>query len=73
MNETKVSVPAGAQGAGMGNLPDSIVKPAGQIKGFGAGKMDSSLEGNDSVGKGSSNGKGPIKGFSGNGVKGAKV
>ena len=73
MNETKVSVPPGKQGAGMGNVPDSIVKPAGQIKGFGAGKMDSSLEGNDSVGGGSTSGKGPVKGFSGSGVKGSKV
>lgn len=73
MANSKVSVPAGAQGAGMGNVPCSPIKPLGQIKGFGAGKMDSSLEGNDSVSTGSTNGKAQIKGFSGSGVKGGKV
>ena len=72
-NATKVPVPAGKQGAGMGNVPDSIVKPQGQIKGFGAGKMDSSLEGNDSVSMNSQSGKGQVKGFSGNGVLGSKI
>lgn len=73
MNETKVSVPPGRIGAGMGNVPGSITKTDGQIKGFGAGKMDSSLEGSDSIGKGRSNGKAAIKGFSGSGVKGSKI
>jgi hypothetical protein len=72
-HDTKVSVPPGKQGAGVGNTPDAVIKPLGQIKGFGAGKMDSSLKGNDSVSVGSTNGKGQIKGFSGSGVKGAKV
>lgn len=72
MNETKVSVPAGAPGAGMGNVPDTSVKTGKGIKGFGSGSMNPSLEGNDMIGK-SSNGKGPVKGFSGSGVKGGKV
>jgi len=73
MADSMVSVPPGKAGAGMGTAPNTIVKPQGSIKGFGSGKMDSSLEGNDSVGCGSMNGKGQIKGFSGSGVKGAKV
>ena len=72
-NATKVSVPPGKAGSGMGNVPDVIVKPMGNLKGFGSGKMDGSLEGNDMVSSGSSNGKGPIKGFSGSGTKGGKV
>lgn len=72
-NATKVSVPAGKAGAGMGNVPDVIVKPLGNIKGFGSGKMDGSLEGNDTVTKGSGNGKGAIKGFSGSGTLSGKA
>jgi hypothetical protein len=72
-NNSKVSVPAGKAGAGLGNTTDTVVKTSAGIKGFGSGKMDGSLEGNDAVTKGSGNGKGAIKGFSGSGTKGGKV
>lgn len=73
MNENMVPVPPGKEGAGMGNTADPVVKAGKAIKGFGSGSADASVRGNESVGSGSTNGKGQIKGFSGGAVKGAKV
>lgn len=69
MNETKVSVPPHKAPMPASQAP---VKTGSAIKGFGSGSMHGSLEGSDTVTKGS-NGKSSVRGFSGSSVKGSKV
>lgn len=80
---SKVSVPSGKVGAGMGSIPDVIVKSTGSgmggIKGFGSGKADSSSvaskENTQIVDdRSGSNGKQTvIDGFNRTGLKGGKI
>ena len=78
MANSMVPVPPGKAGAGIGNVPDSIVKSGTQIRGFGGGSAHESVVATsenrritDDLASGGKQAK--IDGFSGNGTKGGMV